>query len=108
MKNILLSTIALFCYLITNGQNKAEIIFKNNLLLVENYLEGKETKVVELKSSAKFLQDLTGIEYYIDFDSYELSGITSKQNVIDWEKWFIKNRKLLYWDEIQKKVVLIK
>lgn len=89
-----------------NSQNKAIKIFENNLLIVENYLNSKETKIVELKSSAEFLREISGIEYYVDFDSYELSKVTSKKDLRKWKKWFKKNGEYLYWDENEEKVKL--
>jgi hypothetical protein len=109
MKNIIfLCLLFLGVCQFANSQNKAIKIFENNLLIVENYLNGKKTKIVELQSSAEFLREISGIEYYINFDSYELSEVTSKKDLRKWKKWLKKNGENLYWDENEEKVKLKK
>ena len=107
MKNIIFLYLIIFgVHQSVNSQNKAVKIFENNLMVIENYLNKKETKIDELKSSANFLQEVTGIKYYINFESYELSEVTSKKDLENWKKWLEKNKEKLYWDEKERKVKL--
>lgn len=95
----------LFFFLIFSSSfaQNAKQIFRQKLNLVENYQKGKETVIDELKASAKFLTEITKIQFEV-FDSYEMSDVTSKKNLKDWKKWYSKNKNKLYWDDIDRKV----
>ncbi len=85
------------------GAQNAKKIFREKLSVVENYHKGKKTFITELKKSAIFLTELTEIQFEI-YDSYEMSEVTSKQNLKDWKIWYKKNKNNLYWDKIEQKV----
>jgi hypothetical protein len=85
--------------------NKAQKEYLLNIEIVEKFIIEKGTNNTEtLNNSVLFLERITKIksEKYEGFDLYYFP---SEQNLKDWKDWFNKNKKSLYWDEKEQKVV---
>jgi hypothetical protein len=58
-----------------------------------------------LDNAILFIESLTNIKS--DFiPGKEIMLVPSDKNLIDWKKWFKRNKKYLYWDEKEQKVKL--
>ncbi len=108
-KLILLFFIILVSFSIKINAQNAQSIFLDNLESFERLAKNKNESISlnKVYEARKFLIDITGITYKME-QPFDMPVFPPDKTIKKWRSWFEKNKDLLYYDEKEKEVKVIK
>ncbi|MES2850482.1 MAG: hypothetical protein V4685_15590 [Bacteroidota bacterium] len=95
-------------YIFGQVDNNGHKIIQKSLNVIEEYLKNPNSSTsTDRGSVVHFFTELTGIVSQSDGNYFGQTSPT-KEDFINWSRWFLLNKESIFWDEEKKKIVLTK